>query len=175
MLHGLGRFLRLTNGERSLLAEAVRSLAWARLAVMLVPFRRLAPALSKRRLAPTRGDVPAQLGRISWAIQTASRRLPWRCKCLEQAIAGKIMLRRRGIANVLWLGAANDRERGLAAHAWLQSGARVITGGTEGGRHYAALTSFIDGEETQNDATGSELTREEAASGNATRPRGQML
>lgn len=144
MLGTLHRFLRLPNGERSLLAEAARSLALARLAVKAVPFRRLAPILSKRGLAPSRVGTPDQLDRIGWAIQTASRHVPWRCRCLEQAIAGKMMLRRRGIANILWLGAAKDGERGIAAHAWLQCGTWFVTGGTEGGRHYAALASFSD-------------------------------
>jgi len=46
-------------------------------------------------------------------------RVPWRAKCLEQALAAKMMLRRRKIANELYLGVKQEENK-MLAHAWLQ-------------------------------------------------------
>ena len=83
-------------------------------------------------LSSEEAAAPAALiDRISWSVNTASRHLPWECKCLAQALAGKAMLKRRGVASTLYLGVAKGGEAGLQAHAWLRCGPRILTGGPE--------------------------------------------
>jgi hypothetical protein len=128
-------FLRLPWRDRGLLAEAAGWLLVAWLALLLVPFLRLAPWLGQ-----TRGESPEvnrrehQLcARVGWAVRTASRRTPWETKCFAEAIAGKAMLKRRGVDSTLYLGLRKDDGCELQAHAWLHCGARVITGGHASG------------------------------------------
>jgi hypothetical protein len=149
---GAGRALRTARRlswiDWATFVEATAWLALARLAILLLRF----PALSRRLGAPMRESTLDDderhrplLRRIRWAIGAASRRAPWRCKCLEQGIAAKMMLRRRALPNTLYLGVA--REQGSAsvqAHAWLRCGSRYITGGEERAR-YAVVSSFADG------------------------------
>lgn len=142
-------FGRLTWGDRRLLAEAAFCLAVARLLVLSLPFRRLSRRLGTRgRESSTaaHGEATSRaLGRVVWALQATARRLPWRCACLEQGIAGKMMLGRRGIASTLYLGVAREGEAGsrATAHAWLRSGHVVITGAA-GRERYAVVATFGD-------------------------------
>jgi hypothetical protein len=117
-------------------------LALARIAVLVLPFRVLA-----RRLGVRHAETPATAGvdpasrEIAWALAAAARRAPWRSECLEQAVAAKAMLRRRGIASTLYLGMVRDPD--ATAHAWVRVGDTNITGGRDVAR-YAVVASFAD-------------------------------
>lgn len=130
----LNKFFALSAADRTFLLEAVFWLGLARLAILMLPFRWIAPLLGTNmaQTPPTAAAAPEDiLDRISWALTTASRHLPWECKCLARAMAGKAMLRRRGLASTLYLGLAKDVDATLLAHAWLRCGNRIITGETE--------------------------------------------
>jgi hypothetical protein len=58
-------------------------------------------------------------------------------KCLSQALAAAWMLRRRGGAGTIKLGAAREPEGALAFHAWLTVGPHIVTGA--GGEEAFAL------------------------------------
>lgn len=135
------RARRLASRDGVRAAEATAFLAVARLAVMALPFRLLAPRLgvahAETPTVPSRDAVPL---RVSWAVGAAARRVPWRSECLEQAIAAKAMLRRRGIASTLYLGMSRSP---VAAHAWLRVGDVNVTGGRDVAR-YAVVASFAD-------------------------------
>jgi hypothetical protein len=63
-----------------------------------------------------------------------------------QAVAAKLMLRRRGLPNTLYLGVAREdarRDSPVLAHAWLRSGAVDVTGATDVSR-YAVVGRFSD-------------------------------
>jgi hypothetical protein len=140
--------------------EATWRLALARGMIVLLRF----PNLAKRLGTPMRESVSDDdlsrkrvLRRIRWAIAAISRRAPWRCKCLEQAIAAKMMLRARNIDNTLYLGVARDsasasssastKSSAVEAHAWLRCGSVYVTGGEERGR-FTVVSMFADERET---------------------------
>jgi hypothetical protein len=136
----------LSWADRGLLLEATAWLAVARLTVLLVAFRRFSRHLGAHMAESPLDDDPARGGalrRVAWALAATSRRVPWRCQCLEQAIAGKLRLRARGIPNTLYLGVARGADEPIQAHAWLRSGAVYVTGGHGGGR-YAVISTFAD-------------------------------
>jgi hypothetical protein len=140
-----GRFFEYSRKDRLLLIEALCLLAFARLAILSVPFRRIAPLLGQTMAeSPSKdpeSDVRAE--RISWAVQTAARHTPWESKCLAQALAGKLMLKLRGIASTLYFGVAKEGEASLSAHAWLRCGERVLTGGPVSDR-FTMIASFAE-------------------------------
>ena len=130
MVARLKTILRLNSRETLLLLESVFWLAAARLAV-LAPFSRVAPHLGRHMTESSYSDIPDRQDHIralGWALGVAGRQVPWNCKCLVLAIAGKKMLDRRGIPSTLYLGLAKDEESGLKAHAWLRSGREIVTG-----------------------------------------------
>ncbi len=145
-MHRLRKFWALSPGERGYLLEAAIWLGLARLALLFLPFRRVAPFLG-RHMAQTPEDAEAapaeMLDRLSWALAAASRHLPWECQCLAQALAGKAMLRRRGLPSTLYLGLVKGGEAGLQAHAWLRCGARILTG-RQGMAGFTVIASFAE-------------------------------
>jgi hypothetical protein len=105
-----------------------------RLALWLMPFRHLRAVLSwyTRRFPEREATDRAAVARVVWAVKAASRRVP-DATCLTQALAAQVLLRRQGWGSRLQIGVARDEREGLLAHAWLESGGRVILGGA--GRH----------------------------------------
>lgn len=125
----LRSFSRLRAADRLLLLEAVFLLGLARVLVHTVGFERFATRLGSHMAQSADEDSPfayATATRVRWAVETAARNLPFDVICLPQAIAGKLMLRRRGIASTLYLGVARDPD--LKAHAWLRVGRLIVTG-----------------------------------------------
>ena len=133
----LRRFGEIGGRRRALVIEAAFWLLAARIALVAVPFPRLARRLGAF-VPPT--DARVALGRegskadarlaeeIGWATVRAARHVPFKAVCLPQAMAARIMLRRRGVASVLHFGAARGREQPIDAHAWLDAAGVEVTG-----------------------------------------------
>jgi hypothetical protein len=142
----LHKFLNLPCADRNCLIEAAFWLGCARLAIVILPFRRIAPFLGRNMAQSLEAEESANrelLDKISWAVTTASRQLPWECLCLAQALAGKAMLKRRGVTSTLYLGLAKDEEASLRAHAWLRCGNRILTGEREMAE-FTIIASFAE-------------------------------
>jgi hypothetical protein len=120
--------------RRNLLIEATIMLTLARLAVRFVSTERI---MARAARPPSHSDRYAA-ARYAEAIARAVDEIgskPWMdALCLPRAIAVQAMLRRRGIASRLCLGAARDGEA-LAAHAWIELGEEIITGGADQPRY----------------------------------------
>jgi len=132
------RLVRLDGHSRALLLEAVLWLALARVAVRIVPFPQIArrlgaftsPADGLPAGAPP-NPLPAEAllaKEIGWAVTRAARHVPFKAVCLPQALAAKMMLRRRGIGGVLYFGIARDAAGSIEAHAWLLASGVEVTG-----------------------------------------------
>ncbi|MFX4263225.1 lasso peptide biosynthesis B2 protein [Pelotomaculum propionicicum] len=146
MFRKLIKFIRLPWPEKCLYTEAFYLTGVVRLAILLLPFRWLAPHLGQHMVeSPQEEDAAAieAARRVGLAVETVSRHSPWESKCLVQAIAGKILLRRRGIGSTLYLGVDRDDAKILIAHAWLRCGGLVLTGG-QGREHFTVVGKFGD-------------------------------
>lgn len=121
------RVLRATE------AAAALGLAW--LLVFVLPFRFVAGLLGLERSGGVPADdVPADQIRaraVAGRVLRVARRLP-PTTCLVRALAGWLMLRRRGIGALVRLGVRSESGR-VSAHAWLVLGQRVLMGGEEAG------------------------------------------
>ena len=122
----LRTFLNMQGADRFLVGEAMLMLAFARLIVLIVPFRFVAPWLSRAPQASSSDMV--LLGRVRKAMIVATRNVPWNAVCLPQAMAAKAMLARRGCGSSFHLGANLDSQGKLIAHAWLAAGGMVVVG-----------------------------------------------
>ena len=123
---------RLTWLERGRLLEACIWLGMMQTSVQLLTFR-----LTTRFLGLTIGEDPRQfasdqIDQIGWAIRVAAAHTPWRSTCLVQALAGMMMLKRRGLPGTLCLGVAKSTCKtssvSIDAHAWLRSGGKILVG-----------------------------------------------
>ncbi len=135
--HPLRRFAQVGHRRRFLVTEAALCLLLARLGLIFVPFPRLArwlgdfvPPSDPRALrARVPIDTEAPLAQeVGWAVTRAARYLPFKAVCLPQAMAARVMLKRRGIASVMHFGAAKGETKPLDAHAWLDAAGVEVTG-----------------------------------------------
>jgi hypothetical protein len=133
----LRRFGEIGGRRRGLVIEAALWLFAARIALLAIPFpslaRRLGVFVSPTDERVARGGqgsaAEARLAEeIGWATVRAARHVPFKAVCLPQAMAARIMLRRRGVASVLHFGAAKGQARPIDAHAWLDAAGVEVTG-----------------------------------------------
>lgn len=134
----LRRFAQVDNHRRALAVEAVVWLAVARVALLTMPFQRIARHLgaftspSEGRTAALSGEPSPEQAAIArevgWAVTRAADHLPFEAVCLPRAIAAKMMLRRRRVASVMSFGVARDDEGCLQSHAWLCAVGVEVTG-----------------------------------------------
>ena len=138
------KFFNKPLTDQSLYLEAAFWLGMSRLAILIMPFRWIAPFLGTHMASSDEndkdGDRRTEVS-VSRAILTMSRYLPWESKCLVQAISGKMLLRRRKISSTLYLGVAKKEDGDLNAHAWLRAGATIILGGG-GLERFAVVSTF---------------------------------
>jgi len=124
----LRKFLRRSREEQRLLVTALYWVACIRAGLWLLPFRILRPVVEHACRNPG-PEVTDELvvARVAWAISSAARFVP-RATCVTQALAARILLARRGLASEVCYGVGRRQGR-IIAHAWLESGGRVIVGG----------------------------------------------
>lgn len=98
--------------------------------------RRLAP---KPRPMADNGAVALQVAR---AVRRMARLVP-RASCLTQAIAGQVMMARRGVPSVIRIGVAIGEVKGFEAHAWVVAARRVVIGDDATGlERFSGITEF---------------------------------
>jgi len=123
----LSKFFQLNTEDRCLLLRAFGAVGSACVAVRLLPPSVVLQKISEPiALQSCRPSPTAE--RIGWAITVAARYLP-RSKCLVQAIAGRKLLARCGIAGAIHIGVAKDSSNWLSAHAWLEVDGQTVIGG----------------------------------------------
>jgi hypothetical protein len=121
----LRKFIQLPKDEKLLLFEAVFLVFFSKV-FLLLPFR-----YCLKRLHPAgemEGPIdPVLLTKIRDAVTRANRLAFWKNVCLVKSFAARLMLQRRNIGSVMYLGLQFRNEKELVAHAWLESAEMYIT------------------------------------------------
>ena len=140
-MNSLKKLLLLNITERKMLFEAVITLFWVKILVVLSPLRWYATILGKER-ALTPEDLYANeiIFEIARAIVRGRKVFPWKTLCLCEAVTAKIMLNRRQIVSTLYLGVAKEKGT-LIAHAWLRCGTTYVTG-KRGMERFTVVSTF---------------------------------
>ncbi len=146
-------FLRAPAGFSVAILEAALFLSVARVLVKWVPFGRWRRTVAMRDAAPmSNGNARAadaqsiaRARRLARVVRRVARLMPFEAACLPRAVALQWMLRRRGVASRLVLGARRNLENDeLQLHAWLTSPGGVGLIGARQASQYTALPSFGD-------------------------------
>lgn len=136
----LGRFLTRSMGRKFELLESLFCLLIARVLNVVLPVRWYAWVFGRHQcLTPDQVslDVSRQAAVVGGAIQRVAGFVPFKSVCLQQAMAAKLMLARRGIPSTFYLGMnrdsalRNQKENRHAAHAWVRVGSRNVVGGQD--------------------------------------------
>ena len=130
--------MALRRPDQRLLANAFLAVAAARVRLAVLPFHAGRGYTCRR----ARKRAPSSADRVAWAVDLASRHLG-NATCLARALAAHGMLARRGLASCISIGVAagksQDKENGIVAHAWLETGGRILLGGPDVGRYTLLL------------------------------------
>lgn len=129
-MFALTRFLRMSRTERLLLLRVAALQCVIRVALRLMPFRRVIAAVNRQSTVRIRDRArtrftPEQLAR---AVSMTSSRLFRDAPCLTQALAVKVLYCRRGFPASVRIGVRRLPEHRFEAHAWVESGGRVVVG-----------------------------------------------
>lgn len=138
------KLIRRPAADRRAVLVAAGISVGVRLGLAVLPFRSVL-RLVRRFARPSRSLPPSagERDRLVWAVHAVGRRLFPSKPCLTEAMAGFLLLRRRGIPAELHLGVEKDGEKpGIRAHAWLESEGRVVVGGEDSPSRYRRLPSL---------------------------------
>lgn len=103
------------------------ALLWAcRIGLWFAPFPRVLAGVQYCALSWRSAERVSSVQAVE-AIRRALR-YSWHVSCLTQALAGWIMLTRHGTESRVRIGVSSPARHGFKAHAWLESGGRVILG-----------------------------------------------
>jgi hypothetical protein len=115
----LRTYVSLPSSERALVWRTVLLVAAIRIALWVVPLRRVGRLTGMFDRA--KFSVPAGLpiARLEWAVRAASRRVAM-ASCLTQALALQCLLVRSGHSSEIHIGVRKDAEAGFQSHAWVE-------------------------------------------------------
>lgn len=151
----LFNYFKLSNQKKLLYLEAFISISISRFLIIFFAFKTIAKRLGDHQQESPQEITPAlQLKaiEIEKAIKKVSLYTPFRSLCFEQALCGKIMLKRRKIPSTIYFGLAkenNPDRTQLKAHAWLRSGQHILTG-KKGKNNFKVVSFFGDSVSSSN-------------------------
>lgn len=128
----------LSSGIGDRLTAAVM-LIMATLAVGLLPFHMLIRTAGTGTASPRRDPAHWKAEMAARAVESMSRRMPWRTVCIHEGLALHWMLRRRAIPSVLHFGVDPGNDR-LSAHVWVSLDGKILIGEAAAGRHAQVAT-----------------------------------
>lgn len=128
---------------KCMMIEAVVYSAYYRYQITHKPFRTISPKIGTFQYETPEMEIQdGSIQNCSRAVNCACRYVPWDSKCLDQALAAKKILNKRGMKCTMYMGIKQDKNQELVAHAWLRCGNYAVTGGT--GKDYAVTGIYGD-------------------------------
>ena len=97
------------------------------LLIVLIPFRVYSAIFKDKPGRVYRKVTYNRVLIVRKALLRGLKYLPWKGKCLVQALTGKLLLRKLGLPGTIYLGIKKDTGK-LEAHAWLTSGHQFVSG-----------------------------------------------
>jgi len=127
------KFWSLPRREKQFFCEAGILLLLSRLSVKTIAFRHIEHFLRARwnRVALDGVGHADDIKLVKLSLLRAGNLLPLKNPCLSRSLAEFIMLRRRGIPAVMYLGVKLSENFSLLAHAWVCTGGEATNGNSE--------------------------------------------
>jgi hypothetical protein len=122
---------KLSGKEKRLFLESFFYSLWVPF-MSLLPLKFYYPLLGIRggKLVASLESDQTIILIIKTTLSRCRKYLPWAKKCLTQAIVAKLMLRKRKIDAIMYLGVAKKNDQ-LKAHAWVVCNDIIVTGASD--------------------------------------------
>lgn len=145
-LLGLLRNSRTSYGKK-LFLQAYIVMSLVRLGLLLLPFNRLQNLVSKSQRLTWLAFAPTQVttNRIAVSVYRSSKYQPGKPMCLARALTAAVLMNIYGLSHQIQIGVAKGENGQLEAHAWVNSGGRVVVGNLPDLSRYVAMSSQIEG------------------------------
>ena len=106
---------------------AIAYLSFSQFLILFIPFRIYSAIFVDKHMVHDVDITGEKILIVRKALLRGIKRLPWKAKCLAQALTGKLLLRRLGLPGTIYLGIKKEAGK-LEAHAWLMCGNQFISG-----------------------------------------------
>ena len=101
-------FLIIPFNDKLLVLETMFWLSFFQILILLFPSKKIAKCLGvktgQKQLGFLTHTQKLQAVRITQTVSRVNNHLPWHNRCLVRALAAKVILRRRGVLSLLFLG-----------------------------------------------------------------------
>ncbi|MCK5028334.1 MAG: lasso peptide biosynthesis B2 protein [Bacteroidales bacterium] len=127
----LKKYYKIDKKERIILNQTFFWLIYAFVLVRIIPLKWFSSVLGefKKEIEVDVNENQLQLiDVLRKNKRRLKKRLPWKVKCFEEAIAVKKVLEKHQIKSTIYLGVSKDKNSKLIAHAWLKIGSDFISG-----------------------------------------------
>ena len=127
-----------------LFIEAWFLLHFAKVIILLMPFKKIASRIGKLHVESTH-DLQSMEEpiKIEHAVRRAARYTLHGSKCYDQALTAKALLGQIGLPATIYFGLAKEGENKLSAHAWVRCGNNIVTG-KAGMERFTVIACFGD-------------------------------
>jgi hypothetical protein len=127
-----------------LFVEAWFLLHFAKLVILLMPFKKIASRMGRLQIESTH-DLQSmeKTTQIEHAVRRASRYTLHDSKCYDQALTAKALLGQCSLPATIYFGLAKESDNQLIAHAWVRCGNSIITG-RAGVERFTVVACFGD-------------------------------
>ncbi len=125
------KYYKTDKTERKILNQTFFWLIYAFILARIIPLKWFNSILGEFKKEIEVGINENQIWLIDIAkknIRRLKKRLPWKVKCFEEAIAVKKVLEKHRVKSTIYLGVSKNKNSKLIAHAWLKIGDDFITG-----------------------------------------------
>ena len=117
------------------------------LAIRIVPMRKLSSYMghhleNRTVCIPAKKEHVLTALRMGQLMSMVGNSIPWKSKCLSQALCVKWLLNRYNISSVFYLGAAFELDQtvGMKAHAWVDADKHTVIGGPQHEKYKVVAT-----------------------------------
>ena len=125
------KYYKIDKKERIILNQTFFWLIYAFVLARIIPLKWFNSVLGKfkKEIEVETNESQHQLiDVLRKNTRRLKRKLPWKVKCFEEAIAVKKVLEKHQLKSTIYLGVSKDNKSKLIAHAWLKIGDEFITG-----------------------------------------------
>ena len=133
------KYIRLSKEGKKIFFETLFFFFFSKLILFFILFKRCLKLLNSAEKMTVRSN-PEFLRKIRDAVSRANRLAFWNNVCLVKSFAARLMLQRREIGSVMYLGLQMGTEKKLIAHAWLIAKDIYIT--SKGSKRYKKIFSI---------------------------------
>ncbi len=120
------RLIKSPLHNKLLLIEASIYTLWAFIMIRVFSFKKYLNWLKNPK-----NDQPSEeiIRDVFYTIRKIDKYAFWTTTCYTQAIAARLIFKRKRIKSQIFLGMTKDDNGNLLAHAWTKVGNKIVTGG----------------------------------------------